>query len=582
MTASNDAFRRISPLMRTMRIALTVSDTACVLMDDVRIEKRPDGTVAMRYDRREGVYGGGFDPHPMIDGSTASEMVEAWSPFGHTVSANWVLSRVSARANRIWYEMLTDEERRAIRDESTRHDDAGDKFIARVMRRLIGYRHTAQNAASLCSLAIARMLDPEMVKALRHICGWNTPDPFRVIQDWDRIDAHGRQIGLKGRPVQVACLARLIARYVQRDTEGNVGILSMMPETRARCERDDAAYMESTSDIEHPSISTTSQVEDLCEIADLLPSVLRSAGVKPSFWRMALRMRPSQILAMRDLFVGEWSDLTSRTLNTLTLIGEDLLPPTLIRQICRSIGHDRIRTEIRLVIARRAAEAIATRQRRQSLRDATAKIEEVCDHLDHRLDALVEEVLKDRDYGATTDPTERWEIHMRNVREREERILSLLPRILPRNRPWAALVAESDAWHEESLLALDEGDSRTWTPLLTAPVRSGAVEIVELHTAAELRAESRELKHCVGTGGYAGRCMQGETRILSLAVMGRRTRSTMEISLSEGRWTSVQHRGRSNSVPKPMLLAATADALRAVNRAQKALDSAMSPLPLAA
>lgn len=581
MTASNDAFRRISPLMRTMRIALTVSDTACVLMDDVRIEKRPDGTIAERCERPEHGYERGFYHPAAVDESDAHRMVEIWSPFEPTVTSNWVLSRVSTRANRIWSEMLTDEERRAIREESTHRDDAVQKFIARVMRRLIGYHHTAANAASLCSLAIARMLDPEMVKALRHICGWGSRDPDSVIRAWDRTDAQGRQIGLRGRPIQVACLARMIARHIRRDMHGNVGILSMMQETRKQCERDDAAYMESECGIEHPSLSTTSHVEDLCELADLLPSVLRSAGMKPAFWRMILRMRPSQILAMKHLFIGEWSELTSRTLNTLTLIGEDLLPPTVMREICRSIGHDRVGTEIRLTVARRAAEAIAGRRRRQSLRDAAAKIQEVCDHLKHRLETLHAAGRKDAEPTAG-DPHERWETHMRMLRERDDELLSLLPSILPRNRTWAGLVADSDAWHEESLLALDEGDSRTWHPLLTEPVSSGAVEIVELHTAAALRTESRELKHCVGTGGYAGRCMRGDTRILSLSLTGRRTRSTMEISLVDGRWTNVQHRGRSNSVPKPALLAAVSDALRAVNRAQKAVDARAETMRLAA
>lgn len=588
MTASNDAFRRISPLLRTMRIALTVSDDACVLMDDVRIEKRPDGTVAERFERRTGSDLDDLDRNcgsdVIVEERGAFRIIEDWSPLDPVITSKWVLTRVGQRANRVWHDMLTEEERRAIGSEGTPGDDAVTRFLARVMRRVLGYHQTAEKAASLCSLALCRMLDPEMVKALRHICGWGSRDATPVIRAWDRIDAEGRQIGLKARPVQVACLARLIARNVLRDTHGNVGMLAVMESTRAAREREDHLYMTAQQDIEHPALRTTSQVEDLCEIADLLPSVLRSAGVKPAFWRMILRMRPAQILAMRDLFARSWDDRTTRILNTFALLGEDLLPPTLIRELCRlwSVPSAGVQTAIGLEIARRAAEGVSNRRRRQSLRDAVAKISEVTDHVMHRIEARIAEM----DAASGRTPThglqENWVQLLKRIETQDSERIALIPVMLPRNRTWSGLVADSDIWHEESILAMDEGDDRTWSPLIEDPIRIGDVEVAELHSAAALRCESRELNHCVGTGGYADRCMRGGTRILSLRMAGRRTRSTMEIASHHGTWTSVQHRGRANSVPKPMLLAAVAGALRAVNRAQRIADDDARPARLAA
>jgi hypothetical protein len=583
MSVSNDVFRRISPQLRTFRIALTVSDDECVLMDDLHVRKGADGTLECRTERHDDMREG----DGLLRDTDRRDWHDRWNQFSPVVDASWIQSRVSIRANRLWATMLTDEERLAIRAERPVGQELDPTagvglFIKRLMRRLLGYHQSPDKAAALCSLAVARMLDPRLTLAIRQICGWKAEGSDQVIRAWDRVDATGRQIGLSGRPVQVSCLALILARHIQR--EGDVvGILDADPRTAQRRFEEFEAYVVNPNVDEYmPSVAST-QVHDLCEVADLLPAALRSAGVKPAFWRMALRMSPAQIRALKFLLSKQWSPETTELLNALSAIDESLLRPTLLRTLSQrwiDSGWGPSQRTIVLAVLHRAAVGIAARRSRQPLRDAVHQLEQVVDHLSH---LALEKAREDREaLGLQWDeptkfdlddlggPFSHWQPETEaTLRRKSDDSIAALRRVLPKTRDWKQLVAASDVWHAESILAMDESDSRTWPRLLADPVAIGDVTITELDSAALLRQETRELNHCVGTGGYASMCMNGTTRILSLRLKGLRSRSTMQLALTDGAWRNVQHRGRSNSVPKPALLAAEKAALKAVNDAHK-------------
>jgi len=584
MSVANDVFRRISPQLRTFRIALTVSDDECVLMDDLRVRKRADGTLECRTERHDDMREG----DGLLRDAHRGDWKDRWNSFSPIVDAPWVQSRVGIRANRLWSTMLTDEERLAIAAErpvgQELDPNAGvGPFIKRLMRRLLGYHQSPEKAAALCSLAVARMLDPRLTLAIRQICGWKAEGLDQVIRAWDRVDATGRQVGLSARPTQVSCLALLMARHVERQADGVVGILDADPRTAQLRYEDVEAYVVNPDMDEYVPSMPSSRVGDLCEIADVLPSALRNAGVKPAFWRMALRMRPAQIRALKCLLSRHWSSDVTELLNALSAIDETLLRPTLLRTLSQrwdDSGWNAPQRAIVLTVLHRAAVGIAARRSRQPLRDAVHQLEQVVDHVSHLADAKAR---ADRDaLGLPWDeptkydlddlrgPVRHWQPETQEtLRRKSDDVVAAVRRVLPKTRDWKQLVAASDVWHAESILAMDESDSRTWPRLLVDPVAIGDVTVTELDSAALLRQETRELNHCVGTGGYADQCMSGRTRILSFRLKGLRSRSTMQLSLTDGVWRNVQHRGRSNSVPKPALLAAEKAALKAVNAAQK-------------
>lgn len=583
MSVSNDVFRRISPQLRTFRIALTVSDDECVLMDDFHIRRKADGTLEARTERHDDMREG----DGLLLDAGRGDWHDRWHQFSPIVDAPWVQSRVGIRANRLWSTMLTDEERTAIAAERPAGQELDPNagvgpFIKRLMRRLLGYQQSPDKAAALCSLAVARMLDPRLTLAIRQICGWKAEGSDQVIRAWDRVDDTGRQVGLSGRPVQVSCLALLLARHLQR--EGDVvGILDADPRTATRRFEEFEDYvLDPNADEFLPSVPS-SQVEDLCEIADVLPSALRNAGVKPAFWRMALRMRPAQIRALKCLLTRQWSPETTELLNALSAIDETLLRPTLLRTLSQrwmDSGWHAPQRAIVLAVLHRAAVGIAARRSRQSLRDAVHRLEQVVDHVSHLAEAraradrealgLPWDERAKYDLDDLDGPFRRWQPENdETIRRKSDDTVAAVRRVLPNTRDWKQIVAASDVWHEEAILAMDESDSRTWPRLLVDPIDIRDVTVTELDSAALLRQETRELNHCVGTGGYADICMSGSTRILSFRLKGLRSRSTMQIALTDGAWRNVQHRGRSNSVPKPALLAAEKAALKALNAAQK-------------
>lgn len=585
MSVANDVFRRISSQLRTFRIALTVSEDECVLMDDVRVRRKADGTLECRVEHKDDLK----DGDGLLRGCARAGQEDRWEAWPPIVDEHWIMSRVGIRANHLWRVMLTNEERIAIAAErpagSELNPNAGvGAFIRRLMRRLLGYQQTAKKAASLCSLALARMIDPSLRIAIRHICGWKAQNHDAVIRAWNRTDGAGRQIGLSSRPLQVGCLALMMSRHIERREDGIVGILDAMPGvSEVRFAEIEAYVADPTQDEYVPSVGTT-QVEDLCEIADLLPSALRSAGVKPAFWRMVLRMSPAQVRSLNALLMLRWTPETTTLLNALSALDERLLPPTLLRTIAlRWIdgGWEAPQRAIVLAVLHRATVGIAARRSRQSLKEAVQKLMEVVDHVSHVAGAKAR---ADREALGLPWDDERpprgnrlnidWHYEpVETTRRKADATIAALPYALPGTRDWKGLVAASDVWHHEAILAMDEKDSRTWTPLLVEPLAIGDVTVTELNSAALLRQESRELDHCVGLGGYTEGCMDGKRRILSLRLKGVRTRSTMEVVIRDGVWHNVQHRGRSNSVPKPALLAAEKAAVRALNAAQRAADA---------
>lgn len=576
----NAIIARVAKDLRTFRIALTVSDDECVLMDDVRVVRREDGSLVMHSAE---THIRPYDPSAP-DGRTVS----VFETDG-TISPEWIRRMMAVRANHVWRELLTDDERTTIQRDGGaenaegRWTEGSSVFVRRLMRRLLGYHQTPEKAAVLCSLAIERLMDPELSLAIRRIAGWKRENANAVITAWDRIDGQGRQIGLKARPVQVACIAMHLRNHVIRRSDGVVGMLDAMPAIAAERYEDYRLHVLDPNSHEVDHQHGEEQILDLCELADLAPSVLRSAGVKPAFWRMALRMTPKQLHSIGPIMKQPWNLRTNRILNALSLIDPALLPPTLLLRVSHLWTQNADGSPIQDVlidVLHRAAVGISRRRSRQSLTSAVDKIREVIDHVLHLADALAEreglKIVPERDDDAP------FRLFFRNRAEIEAEhdvVRRTYPLVLPRTRSWESLVAASDRWHADVAKDLDDDDAREWPALLTQPIETNGVVVRELNTAALLRQETRELDHCVGRGGYASSCMQGRTRIVSLRVPKRRTRSTIEFRLNDGKWRIVQHRGPSNSLPNPLLADAAKVATREMNAAHSRNPVETSPAP---
>ncbi len=131
-------------------------------------------------------------------------------------------------------------------------------------------------------------------------------------------------------------------------------------------------------------------------------------------------------------------------------------------------------------------------------------------------------------------------------------------RCLFSGRSVARILEVSRSWHagQDRMLAAfpSGGVADSWSACLP-DATSGSVTILVLTTRAQLRAEGATgedetgvggLAHCVG--GYAGRCLAGESRILSLRAGASRL-STAEVSWRDGRVRVAQHRSHGNAEP---------------------------------
>ncbi|MEH0862299.1 PcfJ domain-containing protein [Halobacteriovorax sp. DPLXC-1] len=75
------------------------------------------------------------------------------------------------------------------------------------------------------------------------------------------------------------------------------------------------------------------------------------------------------------------------------------------------------------------------------------------------------------------------------------------------------------------------------------------IEVRELLTQFDLEQETKELGHCVGTHGYDHRIETGQSRILSLKVMGERSTVEIRKEFYKSDFEVIQHKGKSNCKP---------------------------------
>ncbi len=158
-------------------------------------------------------------------------------------------------------------------------------------------------------------------------------------------------------------------------------------------------------------------------------------------------------------------------------------------------------------------------------------------------------------------------------------------RVLEASRRWHS--------HQHGMLAAMprpdglDGVTRDWPATLPdARYRDVAVTVLTTRTSLAdegARGEDGDgvggLKHCVG--GYAGRCLRGECRILSIRGPGPDgipTRlSTAEVTLKGARPTVAQHRGRGNSEPPEAARAALDAYVRDIGSGALPLDDPHLP-----
>lgn len=579
MKIASQVMRRLSPQIRSLLLARREGDDV-FLMERNRVFKCGSGTLKIvskdRYEQE-------FDP---------------------IVSAKWIVEQAEEAADG-YMELVTPEEKALlVEDEFAVNAEipfgeeilAGEDLLkAMIKRQLIGYRRTAQQAADICTHALASLMDPAIMKSMRIVGGWHASDMDRFIQDWDILDGEGRQVGMSGRSDQVACASWILRHHVVTDEEGRSAMNGIENEKKRFIARHVPFHAMFHGDM-HAGMSRsmsftppeTKETVRLSTVADCLPAALRHAGVKPAFWRMVMRMRPSQIRAMAPLFENAWSSETTRMLNILTGIGEDLLPPTLIRQLCARWGDDMmsvIEKRTLEIVALRMAKGIDARRSRETLRDSVAKIFDVLESIESQAKERYDlENPEDKPPPVNHDVESVGFDHMRidfmarigrqfsesfrRADERSAAIVANMQNDIPANKTWKHLVEASDVWHAEVQARMDDGDGRTWKPLIAGPMQIGPVTATELCSAAELRAESRNNDHCVGNGDYADDCMEGGTRIVALRIGQSRIRSTLELGLNNGRWRIVQHRGPSNSNPRKELATAVDRLLKRMNEEQ--------------
>lgn len=312
----------------------------------------------------------------------------------------------------------------------------------------------------------------------------------------------------------------------------------------------------------HPA-APPANVEDLCGVIASTPRILREAGLKPSVWRMLLRMSVPQVAALRILFQtalvgadqdgwlfcdedrkGPSSQETARNLiNRLSELDAQAAPRTVLMSLS-ILGHDQQKAVLPLLKAI-LAESLAARRR--------GAVKRMARQIGPTADAFAS-------FTRTGDP------------------IASTPNI-----PWNAMQRHQQRWHmgEAGYQSPEEMDLE-WDPLLPAhstPVASA----VELCTSEALRRETADMGHCVAS--YAGRCHGPDavTRIFSLRLRERPSvRSTVELRLgASGLWYVAQHRSQGNDPPHTKLASWTKSLVAAANKAH-ASRRAAAPRRLAA
>ena len=116
----------------------------------------------------------------------------------------------------------------------------------------------------------------------------------------------------------------------------------------------------------------------------------------------------------------------------------------------------------------------------------------------------------------------------------------------------------SDIWHggfrQTCSQKLRNYGNESWASLtkekeIEVPIKVAEEEgwkLINLENAQELKEEGSALRHCVG--GYSGRCISGQSHILSLRKDGQPF-STLELGMANGEVRIKQHLGVENSTP---------------------------------
>lgn len=114
------------------------------------------------------------------------------------------------------------------------------------------------------------------------------------------------------------------------------------------------------------------------------------------------------------------------------------------------------------------------------------------------------------------------------------------------------LIAMSERWHREVVLAsarMENGSNVVEWPGMFPAKRweDAGCELIELTTVEELAAEGVAQGHCVAT--YAGMCLQGHARIVSVRTADGQRLSTVEVVCANGVFAVAQHRAAKNHEP---------------------------------
>ncbi|MES2018714.1 MAG: hypothetical protein V4484_19665 [Pseudomonadota bacterium] len=109
--------------------------------------------------------------------------------------------------------------------------------------------------------------------------------------------------------------------------------------------------------------------------------------------------------------------------------------------------------------------------------------------------------------------------------------------------------------------------NRQWPLVLVAPLQLDKLTVVELGDEASLLLEGRAMHHCVGALG--GRCLAGDSVIVSIRDAGGQRLSTAELHLAPGPRPVVlgQHCAVNNSTPRPDCIEVAKRLVRLLNGA---------------
>ncbi len=146
---------------------------------------------------------------------------------------------------------------------------------------------------------------------------------------------------------------------------------------------------------------------------------------------------------------------------------------------------------------------------------------------------------------------------------------------------WRSLCELNARWHTAQLEATARMKGyafrQHWPGAMRVPFVREGIEIVELTTGAALAEEGIEMRHCVGA--YIGRCLSGQSRVLSIRRSEGDRLSTVELRRDGGArgFVVAQHYRDDNEPPASEAIAALRAWLDRVDRDADALVDAAWP-----